>query len=158
MLSPLRVGTVLLQDGAFIPDSVRALRETFCPGWQAITNLTAEDLDRQIRDENWNFMFMAGALHGTSWGSWNDIAVRCAAIRVLRKAKLAKFNGFEITGIHKRKFLRLHYVTVTGHSRHIQQSGVLQKMAERIQQAAQSARGVDPSLPAVPVPTPAVAR
>jgi len=147
-----------LQDGAFIPDSVQALRETFCPGWQAITNLTAKDLDRQIRDENWNFMFMAGALDGTSGGSWNDIAVHCAAIRVLRKAKLAKFNGFEITGIHKHKFLGLRYVTVTGHSRHIQRSGVLQKIAERIQQAAQSARGADPSLPAVPVPTPAVAR
>jgi len=158
MLSPLRVGTVLLQDGAFVPDSVQALRETFYPAWQAITNLTAEDLDRQIRDENWHFMFMAGELHGTSWGSWNDIAVRCAAIRVLRTAKLANFNGFEITGIYKRKFLGLHYLTVTGHSRHIQKSGVLQKIAERIQQAVQSARGADPSLPAVPLPTPAVAR
>src|SRR5579859_6267571 len=109
MSSLLKVGTVLLQENTFIPESVWILKETFCPGWQAVTNLTAEDLDRQIRDENWNFMFMAGALHGTSWGSWSDAVVRCAAIRVLRKAELAKFNGFEITGIHKRKFLGFHY-------------------------------------------------
>src|SRR5947209_4903054 len=101
MLSPLKVGTVLLQDDTFIPESVWISKETFCPGWQAITNLTAEDLDRQIRVENWNLMFMAGALHGTSWGSWSDIAIRCAAIRVLRKANLAEFNGVGVSGIRK---------------------------------------------------------
>jgi len=158
MLSPLKVGTVLLQDDTFIPESVWLVKETFCPGWQAITNITSEDLDRQIRDENWNFMFMAGALHGTSWGSWSDVSVRCAVIRVLRKAKLAKFNGLEVTGIHKRKFLRLHYVTVIAHSRHIQKSGVLQKLAERIHQAAHRIPSSDPSSPQLPVPAPAVAR
>ena len=158
MLSPLKVGTVLLQDNAFIPNSVRVVKETFCSGWQAITSLNGEDLDRQIRNENWNFMFMAGALHGTSWGSWSDVAVRRAAIRVLRKIELAKFNAFEITGIHKRKFLSFHYVTVTGHSRHIQKSRVLQKLAERIHQAAHPVPGVDPSLPALPLPAPAVAK
>jgi hypothetical protein len=45
MMSPLKVGTVLLQDGAFIPDSVWMLKEPFCPGWQAITNLNGDDLD-----------------------------------------------------------------------------------------------------------------
>ena len=158
MSSPLKVGAVLLQDDTFIPEPVWIVKETFCPGWQVITNITAEVLDRQIRVENWNFMFMAGALNGTSWGSWSDVAIRCAAIRVLGKAKLAKFNGLEVTGIHKRKFLRLHYVTVFGHSRHIQKSRVLQKLAERIHQAAHPIPSSDPSSPRLPMPAPAVAR
>ena len=154
MSSPLKVGTVLLRDGTFIPDSVRPLKETLSPGWQAITNLSGDDLDGQIRNQNWNFMFIAGAIRATSWGSWSDVAVRCAAIRVLRKTKLAKFNGFEITAIRKRKFLSFHYVTVTGHSRHVQKSRILQKLAQRIHQAAQPA----PSLAALPSPVPVVAR
>jgi len=158
MSSPLKVGTALLQDDTFIPESIWILKETFCPGWQAITNLTAEDLNRQIRDQKWNFMFMAGALHGTSWGSWSDLAVRCAAIRVLRRAELAKFNGFEITAIHKRKFWGFHCVTVIGHSRHIQENRVLQKLAERIEQAASPVSGSEQNRPTVASPTPAVAR
>jgi len=158
MVSPLKVGTVLVQDDTVIPDSVWILKETFCPGWQAITNVSAEDLDRQIRDKNWNFMFVAGALHGTSWGSWSEGVVRYAAIRVLRKAELAKFNAFEITGIHKSKFLGFHYVTVSGHRRHAQQSVVLQKLAQRIHRAAQSIPGSEHNLPAVPSPAPAAAR
>ena len=158
MLSPLKVGTVLLRDGTVIPDSVWVLKETLCPGWQAITNLSSEDLDRQIREQNWNFMFIASALYGTSWGSWNDSAVHGAAIRALLKTELANFNGFEITGIHKRKFLKFHYVTVTGHACQVQKSRVLQDLAQRIHQAAQPTLGTDPTLPAVPVPAPVVAR
>lgn len=29
------------------------IKETLCPGWDAVTNLTGEDLDRQIRSRNW---------------------------------------------------------------------------------------------------------
>lgn len=137
MLSPLKIGTVLLQTGTFIPDSVCAQKEIFCPGWQAITNVNGDDLDRQIRGKGWNFFFMCGAVQGTSWGSWSGVAVRCAAIRALRKTQATKLNGFEITGIHKRHFLGVRHVVVTGHSRHVQKSTVLQNIAERIHQATQ---------------------
>lgn len=155
MLSSLKVGSVLLQHGTVIPNSGWMLKETFCPGWQAITNVNGDDLDQRIREQNWNFNFIAGSLQGASWGSWSDVAIRGAAIRVLRKATSAQFNGFEITGIHKRNFLGFHYVTVIGHSRHVQRSRILRKMAERIRQAAQP---VPMSSPAAPLPAAAAGR
>ena len=136
MLSPLKIGTVLLQAGTFIPDSVCVQTEPFCPGWQAITNVNGDDLDRQIRDKGWNFFFMCDALQGTSWAG-SGVAVRSAAIRVLRKTKATKLNGLEITGIHERRFLGFRHVVVTGHSRHVQKSMELQNIAERIHQASQ---------------------
>lgn len=139
MSNPLRIGTVLLRTDTFVPESVWVQRESFCVEWQAITNLSSDDLDRQIRDGGWNLMFMGGAISGTSWGSWSGTAIRCAAIRVLKKTRASKFNAFEITGIHARRFLGIPYVVVTGHSRHLQQSTVLQSIAERIHQAAQIA-------------------
>jgi len=51
MLSPLKIGTVLLQSGTYIPDSVWTERETCCPYWEAITNLDGDALDHQIRDD-----------------------------------------------------------------------------------------------------------
>ena len=159
MLSPLQIGTVLLQTDTFIPDSVWVQREIFCPGWQAITNLNGDDLDRQIRRDGWNFIFMGGALQGTSWGSWSYAAVRGAAVRVLKKTQTTKLNAFEITGIHARRFLGFKYVVVTGHSRHVQKSTVVQSIAERIHQAARDVpSSTSNGVGVVPAPTPAVAK
>lgn len=159
MLSHLKIGTVLVQTDAFIPDSVWVQKETFCTGWQAITNLNGDDLDRQIRNDGWNFIFMGGALQGTSWGSWSGTAIRCAAIRVLKKTQATKLNAFEITGIHSRRFLGVPYVVVIGHSRHVQKSTVLQNIAERICQAARAVpSSTSDGVSVAPVPAPAVAK
>jgi hypothetical protein len=158
MSNPLRIGTVLVRTDTFVPESVWVQRETFCVEWQAITNLTGDDLDRQIREDGWNLMFMGGAITGTSWGSWSGTAIHCAAIRVLKKTRASKFNAFEITGIHARHFLGVPYVVVTGHSRHLQQSTVLQSIAERIHQAAQIVpSSTSAKISVTPVSAPAVA-
>jgi hypothetical protein len=159
MLSPLKIGTVLVQTDTFIPNAVWVQKETFTPGWQAITNLNGDDLDRQIREDGWNFIFMGGALRGTSWGSWSGTAIRCAAIRVLKKTRATKLNAFEITGIHARRFLGVPHVVVTGHSRHVQKSTVLQNIAERIHQAARAVpSSTSDGVSVAPVPAPEVAK
>jgi hypothetical protein len=155
MLSPLKIGTVVVQADTLIPASVWVQREIFCPGWQAITNLNGDDLDRQIRRDGWNFIFMCGALQGTSWGSWSHVAVRCAAIRVLKKTQATRLNAFEITDIRARRFLGVPYVVVTSHSRHVQKSTVLQGIAERIHQGGQAAqRSISDGANVVPLPAP----
>jgi len=159
MLSPLKIGTVLVQTDVVLPDSVWVQKETYCPGWQAITNLNGDDLDRQIRRDGWNFIFMGGALQGTSWGSWSGTAIRCAAIRILKKTQATKLNAFEITGIHARRFLGVPYVIVTGHSRQVQKSTVLQNIAQRIHQSARAMRSsTSDEVSVVPMPAPAAAK
>ena len=159
MFGSLTIGTVLVQTDTFIPDSVWVQRETFCSGWQTITNVNGDDLDRQIRSDGWNFMFMGGAIGSTSWGSWSATAIRCAAIRALKKTQATKLNSFEITAIRARRFLGIPYVMVIGHSRHIQKSTVLQNIAERIHQAAQPVSGLSSGgVRAVTMPAPAIAK
>lgn len=155
MSNSLNIGAVVLGTGALIPGWVWAEKETYSPEWEQVTNLSGDDLDRQIRREHWNFFFIGGPIQGTSWGSWSAISLRHAAIRVLSKSKLTKFNGFEVTGIYTRRFLGIRYVTVVGHSRHLQQGPVLQSSAERIRQASQCAAI---STSARPLPVPALAR
>ena len=155
MLSPLQIGTVLVRTDTFIPESVTVQKEDFCAGWQAITNLNADDMDQQVRKDRWNFMFMGGGISGTSWGSWSGNAVRRAVLRALRKTRTAKFNAFEITAIHARHFLEIPYVVVTGHSRHLQKATTLQNIAERIHQAARLVPNLTSGKLAVPTPVPA---
>lgn len=156
MLSPLRIGTCLLQTDTVIPESVTVQKETFCDGWQEITNLSADDVDREVRKDRWNFMFMGGGIGGSSWGSWSGTAVRSAALRALGKAKAKKFNAFEITAIHARRFVGIPYVVVTGHSRHLQKGTTLQNIAERIHQAARLVPNLTSGklASAAPVPAP----
>jgi hypothetical protein len=100
-----------------------------------------------------------GALQGASWGSWSDVAIRCAAIRVLKKTRTTKLNAFEVTGIHARRFLGVPYVVVTGHSRHLQKSTVLQSIAERIHQATRPEPTlISDGVSVAPVPAPAIAK
>jgi hypothetical protein len=159
MSSPLKIGTVLVHTDTFIPNSIFAQREIFCVDWQAIRNLSSDDLDREIRHDGWNFMFVGGAIRATSWGSWSGTAIRCAAIRVLKKNEASKFNAFEITGIHAGRFLGVPYVVVTGHSRHLQRSTVLQNIAARIHQAARiMPSSPSKEVPLAPVPAPVIAK
>jgi hypothetical protein len=159
MPGALKTGTVLMRTGTFIPEPAWVKEETYSPGWQLITNLDGDGLDRHIRRNNWHFFFMGAALRGTSWGSWSGTTVRCAAIRVLRKTKPTELNCFEITDIYTRRFLGLRYVSVVGHSRHIQKNTVLQSMAERIPQAGQPAVISASTIPgAAPLSAPAIAR
>jgi hypothetical protein len=148
-----------MQTGTVIPESVHVQTETFCSDWYTITSLSGDDLDRQLRSDRWNFVFMAGACQAASWGSWSGTAIRCAAIRVLKKSKATKLNAFEITGIRARRFLGVPYVVVSGHSRHVQKSTVLQGIAERIHQVGQPAlRSTSDGARVTPLPAPAAAK
>jgi len=157
MFNALKISTVLISTDTPIPDAVWVETENFCSGWEAITNLNGEDLDRKIREDRWSLMFIAGALRGTSWGSWSGTAIRCAAIRVLKKTKAKKFNAFEITDIQARRFLGVPHVIVTGHSRHIKKSTILQNIAERIHQAALVPGSTVDQITIAPLPLPAPA-
>jgi hypothetical protein len=63
--------------------------------------------------------------------------------RILEKVKQQQFNGLEVTEIAARRFLGVPYVTVSAHSRHMQQSCYLDSTEARqtSQHDAEWARG-----------------
>ena len=135
----LRAGTVLMQTGTVMPESVWVEEGPYSPGWEVIKNLDGDSLDRNLRESNWNFFFIAGSVHAIAWGPGNGITARCAAIRALAKSKLKKFNCFEITEVTTRRFLGIPYVSVVGHSRHVQEDRVLESLARRGQKIVEIA-------------------
>src|ERR1041385_5664659 len=48
--------------------------------------------------------------------------IQRALTRILARVKQQHFNSIEVTGIVARRFLGVPYVTVSAHSRHMQQS------------------------------------
>jgi hypothetical protein len=83
-------------------------------------------LDRKVRAAGWNSFFMAGTITASALGSIKESSVRSALRQIFSKIRGDHFNCLEVTGIVERHFLGVPYVTVSAHSRHIQQSHLLE--------------------------------
>ena len=115
-----------------------------CSGeWSLLKVLDGFALDRKIHAAGWNFFFMAAEVKVMFLGSLGAEKILKALKRILEKVKQQQFNGLEVTEIVARHFLGVPYVTVSAHSRHVQQSCYLNSAAARqtSQNQAEWARG-----------------
>ena len=139
MSSTLRVGALFMQAGTLIPRSLGMETEECSPGWEWITNLDGDSLDRKVRNAGWSFFFLASNLRVIVWGHWTDNLVGKAIRRVLARARPAQFNCLEVTELSARRFCGIPYVHLSAHSRHIQEGMVLRDIAERRRTSAATA-------------------
>ena len=115
-----------------------------CAGeWSLLKVLDGFALDRKIHAAGWNFFFVATEVKVMFFGSVGAAKIQKALKRILEKVKQQQFNGLEVTEIVARRFLGVPYVTVSAHSRHMQQSCFLDSTEARqtSQHAAEWARG-----------------
>lgn len=99
--------------------------------WSVLKVLDGFALDRKIHAAGWNFFFMAAEFKAMFLGTVGTTKIQNALKRILGKAKQQHFNGLEVTGIVAKRFLGVPYVTVSAHSRHVQQSCYLDSTEER---------------------------
>jgi len=132
MTQPVQVGTVLI--GAESPRMAQVLAlqsEPYLKHWSVIRTLDGFTLDDKIHAARWNFFFLAGEVKATFFGAVGVTKVREALERIVRKVKQRNFNCLEVTGIVSKRFLGIPYVTVSAHSRHIQESCQLDSVEQR---------------------------
>ena len=118
----VQVGTILMKEWPGMPHLIGFESEPGLGEWSMVKGLDAFTLDRKIHSAGWNFFFMAAEVKATFFGSLRAAKVRSALKRILAKVKPQHFNALEVTAIVARRFLGVPYVTVSAHSRHIQQS------------------------------------
>ena len=103
-----------------------------CSGkWSVIKTLDGVSLDRKILAAGWNFFFMAAEVNAMFFGIPGAAKIQNALQRILAKVKPQHFNGLEVTGIVASRFLGVPYVTVSAHSRHMQQGCYLDSSEAR---------------------------
>jgi hypothetical protein len=94
-----------------------------CSGsWSVLKVLDSYALDRKIHAAGWNFFFIAAEIKVIFFGVVGAARIESALQRLLRKVRPQNFNSLEITGIAAKHFLGVPYVSVSAHSRHMQQS------------------------------------
>lgn len=125
MAETIQTGTILIKDGTLLPDALRVESEPCATGWRLVKNLDGYRWDRKVREEGWTFFYMAGEIKTIVFGFEGQKTVRRAVKRILANLKPEKFNSLEITQVASKSFLGVPYVSVSAHSRHIQESSIL---------------------------------
>jgi len=123
MLDTIKTGTILIEDGTLLPESLRLESEAYSTGWTSVSNVRSE-FEKAINQAGWTFFFMAGTIQSTVFGFDKQKAVRTAVKRIITDVEFQKCNCLEITGVTMKSFLGVPYACVSAHSRHVQDSPV----------------------------------
>ena len=135
MADQIKIGTVFIEEGTTLPDSLKLESESYSTGWRSVKNLNGYGLDREIRKVGWT-SFNLAEIKTSVFGFDRAKAARRALNRALAKVKSENFNSLEISQVTAKRFLGLPYVTVCAHARHIQESMFLlhdKRLAKRNQ-------------------------
>ena len=125
MAERIKAGTILIEEGTLLPESVRIESAPYSKGWRLVNFLGGSELDQAIGKAGWTLFYIAGEVGATVFGFDEERVLRRAVNRVLANLKSENFNCLEITQVAARSFLGIPYVTVSAHPRHIQESMVL---------------------------------
>ncbi len=136
--NPLREGSVLLRSGTLTPASVLLNLTTFSSDWQSIESSGGHALDQNFRRSGWSLFFLAGAIRGYAVGSGRSSVMRATA-KILSRVKAQGFNCAQLSEIIVKRFLGVRYVRVEAHSRHLQQSNMLDSLQQRAETIAATA-------------------
>ena len=120
MTEKIKMGTILYQQDAPLPESLNFKSEAYSNGWRLVENLDACGLGRKIREAGWTFFFMAGEIKATAFGFDRQKTLRAALKRLIGKVQSQNCNSIEITQVTGESFLKLPYVSVSAHPRHLQ--------------------------------------
>jgi hypothetical protein len=143
MAQTFQAGTILMKEWPGMTQLLGLEIEPCSGEWSLLNVMDGFMLDRKIHAAGWNFFFMAAEVKTMFFGSISTVKIQRALKRILDKVKQQQFNGLEVTQIVARSFLGVPYVTVSAHSRHMQQSCNLDSPEARqtSQSAAAWARG-----------------
>jgi hypothetical protein len=123
MADAITAGTILIEDGTVVPDSVVLKREPYSSGWASLI-VGYRELERALNKAHWNVFYIASDIKKKAFGFDKQKNLRIAVERVITAVKVNHCNCLEITQVKAKSFFKLPYVTVTAHSRHIQEGNV----------------------------------
>jgi hypothetical protein len=118
----VHVGAILIEAWPAMTELFGIESEPYSGSWSVVKALNGFALDRKIHAAGWNFFFMAAEVNVMFWGARGADTIHDALTRILGKVKGQDFNCLEVTAIVAKRFLGVPYITVSAHSRHIQQS------------------------------------
>lgn len=132
MPDQIQTGTMMVYQSANLQSF--ALEGTpYFRNWRSLGTAESSGLDCKVRGEGWSLFFMAGEIRALvpAWGGHETI--RRGMTRLLAQTHLQHFNCLEVTGIRRKYFLGIPYLTISANPRHIQRGSQIESIEQRLQ-------------------------
>lgn len=128
MADAIKMGTILIREGTFLPTGVPVESDVFLPGWRLVKNLDGDGLDQRFHEAGCTFFSVADEIGATVFGLDEQKTLRRAVEQILAKRESADINSVEILRVAwetSKRFLGVSSVTVSAQSRNVQASAPL---------------------------------
>ena len=119
MTDPIVDGSILVEKGGHLPQSLVLRNESDTDGWAGIENGRSA-FEKTIQEDGWTYFFMAGEIKATAFGLDRHKRLGAVRHRLITDARAQHSNSIEITTVTSKSFLGVPYVSVTAHVRHLQ--------------------------------------
>ena len=119
MTDAITAGSFLVEEGTHLPNSLLLQSESSSNGWALVKNARSA-FEKAIQEAGWTFFFIAGEIKTTVFGFDRQKILRAALKRLITNAKSQHCNSIEITSVAGKSFLKVPYVSVSAHPRHLQ--------------------------------------
>ena len=119
MTDLITAGNILVQDGTNLPRSLLVETDSDSNGWAAVKD-NPSTFEKTVEEAGWTLFFMAGEIKTTVFGFDKQKALRAALKRLITDVKSRDCNSIEITRVVDKSFLRIPYLSVSAHARHLQ--------------------------------------
>ena len=96
MPETIKLGTILIKEGALLPELLRFESEPCAPGWRLVKNLDGYGLGRKIHEAGWTFSWRPGEIGATLFGLDEQMTLRRAVEQIPANPESAEFNSSEI--------------------------------------------------------------
>ena len=123
MTDTIKAGSILVEEGTHLPKSLLLQSDSISNGWAALRDARSM-FEKTIQEAGWTFFFMAGEIKATVFGFDRQKALRTALKRLIADVKSQHCNSIEITRVIAKSFLKVPYVSVSAHPRHLQKGMV----------------------------------
>ncbi|MDP9263741.1 MAG: hypothetical protein M3O85_05415, partial [Acidobacteriota bacterium] len=105
MADDIQTGTILFQEGLFLPDALEIGSVPYTDHWRLLIAPPRRLLDERIRAAGWNFFFHAALSSAIALGARGGTTIARALKRLLAKASSQDFNSLEVAAIFSGHFL-----------------------------------------------------
>ncbi len=119
-------GTILIEQGTLVPPCFRMETASDADEWMSLAdNIDFEERAVELAATGWTFFYLAGEVRASAFGFDAQKNVHTALEKLIAGMGARQCNCIEIDEVATHTFFGVPWVSITAHSRRIQQGSIL---------------------------------
>jgi hypothetical protein len=116
---------VFVRRNTSLPGTVKMEDQLVLGEWNLVSRLSPAEFDKELYKAGWQFFYIPPEVRASALGFNRKHAIERVLNKLLVKADAAKLNAVQLTSVEAKKFLGIHYASISACLRHVQKSLIL---------------------------------